>query len=109
MLNIVDNVPGDKQIPQACCAYWLLRKCLSDKLTKLTTDPKKVFIEKLTDDSMTNLIEFLCSKQNSIETCQKLMPEEMQKMEKVFKETKKSDRNKKQSYLIPFLDIVAEK
>jgi hypothetical protein len=109
MIHIADKVPAQEQIPQACCTYWLVRDCLTGKLKTLTSEPKRIFLEKMTDDAMTNLIEFLCTKQNSVDTCNKLMPNDMKRMTQTFKDVKKSDVNVKQSYLIPFLDVVSEK
>lgn len=108
MIFIADKVKNDDQIPQSCCSYWLSRSCMSNKLKSLTTSSKQKFLEKMTDDAMTNLIEFLCSKQKSVEKCKDLMPEAMTRMEKSFKEAKKGDRRKSESYLMPFLDVISE-
>jgi len=108
MIYIANSVPSDDQIPQSCCSYWLSRSCMTNKLKTLTTDAKRVFLEKMTDDAMTNLIEFLCSKQNSVQTCKSIMPEPMVRMEKSFKDAKKGDRRKSESYLMPFLDVISE-
>jgi hypothetical protein len=108
MKRISSDVKSEDQIPQACCSYWLARQCSRNKMQKMTTDEKFKFMEKLSDDAMTNMIEFLCSKQDSVQTCKKIMPEPIKVMEKIFSEAKLTDRNDKESYLIPFLDVIAE-
>jgi len=108
MVFISKQVKNEDQIPQSCCSYWLTRRCMKEKLKNMTNEDKQNYLEKMTDDALTNLINFLCSKQNSVETCQKIMPEAVTRMEKTFKETKKGDRRKSESYLIPFLDVISE-
>lgn len=108
MIFIANEVKSEDQIPQSCCSYWLSRTCMTKKLKALTTESKRVFLEKMTDDAMTNLIEFLCSKQNSVQTCKSLMPSAMSRMDESFKKAKKGDRRKSESYLMPFLDVISE-
>ena len=108
MVHIAEKIKSEEQIPQTCCSYWLSRRCMQRKMKKLTTEEKFKFLDTMSDDAMTNMIEFLCSKQDSVATCKKLMPEPMVRMEAVFKEIKKEDRNDAESFLIPFLDVIAE-
>lgn len=108
MQHIASKVSTHDQIPQACCSYWLSRDCMTEKMKKLTTKEKHDVLEKMSDDAMTSLINFLCSKQSSVTVCDGLMPEPMARMKKVFTEAKKGEHAERESYLIPFLDVISE-
>lgn len=76
------------------------------KLKKLTSEDNMKFLTGLTDDTMTNLIKFLCSKQDSLATCKRIMPKETERMQATLKSIKKGAReNLDESFLIPFLQV----
>jgi len=106
--HIADKVRADEQIPQACCSYWLSRRCMTRKMKKLTTEDNQKFLDKMSDDAMQGMMDFLCSKQKSVQVCKELLPEPMTRMEDVFKNVKKGENAEQESYLIPFLDVVSE-
>lgn len=81
---------------------------MDKKLVKLTSADNKKFFNTLTDDTMTNLIKFLCSKQDSMETCRNVMPKELARMEKTIKSIPKGQREGEESFLIPFLQVIAD-
>jgi len=105
---INEKVENDDQIQQGCCNYWAVRDCMDKKMKKLTTSDNQKFFADLTDETLTNLIRFLCAKQDSLATCHNIMPKELGRMEKVIKSIQKGQREGEQSFLIPFLGIVAD-
>lgn len=81
---------------------------MNKKMKKLTTEDNRKFLSDLTDETMTNLIRFLCAKQDSLSTCKKIMKNEVERMEDVTKTIKKGKRENEESFLIPFLQILSD-
>jgi len=105
---INDKVDNDDQIQQGCCVYWIARQCSQEKMKKLTTDDNRKFFTELTDETMTGLIKFLCTKQDSVDSCKKQMPKVVKRLETTMSAVKKGEREQEQSFLIPFLQIVSD-
>ena len=82
---------------------------MDKKLKKLTTAENQKFLTGLTDDTMTNLIKFLCAKQDSLSTCKRIMPKETDRMQATLKSIVKGKReNVDESFLIPFLQVISD-
>ena len=78
-------------------------------MRKLTTPENEKFLTSLADDTMTNLIKFLCSKQDSLSTCRRIMPKETERMEAALKTIQKGKReDADESFLIPFLQLISD-
>ena len=82
---------------------------MDTKMKKLTTPENQKFLTGLADETMTNLIKFLCSKQDSLATCRRIMPKETERMEATLKGIQKGKReNLDESFLIPFLQLISD-
>ena len=80
---------------------------MDKKIKKLTSADNQKFFKTLTDDTMTNLIKFLCAKQDSLVACRTIMPTEVARMESTLKSIQKGKREEGQeSFLLPFLRIL---
>jgi len=105
---INNNVENDQQIQQGCCNYWVVRDCMDTKMSKLTTPENQKFLTGLSDETMTNLIKFLCARQDSLATCKKIMPKETERMQATLKSIQKGKRENDESFLIPFLQLISD-
>lgn len=82
---------------------------MDKKLKKLTTPENQRFLTGLTDDTMTNLIKFLCTKQDSLQTCKQIMPKVTERLQATLKTIQKGKReNVDESFLIPFLQVISD-
>lgn len=82
---------------------------MDSKMKKLTTPENQKFLTGLADETMTNLIKFLCSKQDSLATCKRVMPKDTERMQATLKSIQKGKReNADESYLIPFLQLISD-
>ena len=77
-------------------------------MAKLTTPENHKFLNALSDETMTNLIKFLCSRQDSLATCKRIMPKETERMQATLKTIQKGKREKDESFLIPFLQLISD-
>lgn len=64
------------------------------------------FTEQQASESLSSLIDFLCSKQNSLKACKREMPDAMKRMASTFKNP--GPKQKLESYLIPFLNVLSD-
>lgn len=81
---------------------------MDKKTKKLTTPENQKFFSSLADDTMTNLIKFLCAKQDSLASCKGSMPTAVKRMEQTMKGIEKGKREKQESFMLPFLSILTD-
>lgn len=75
-------------------------------MRSMTNETNKKFLEDIANETLTGLINFLCSKYDSINKCRQLMPNPMKQLKAVFKNP--GPKEKFESYLMPFLDILSD-
>ena len=85
----------------------MTRSCLNKKIKSMTNEANRKFIEQLANESLSNLIDFLCTGYQQINTCKSKMPDPMKRLAATFKNPA-AGKEKFSSFLIPFLDILTD-